>query len=112
RQGLVLGEEPVLEAMGHGEEGRRFLPDRPEFQVSREQLEELDRYVTKTLRQTAGALAAGSIAADPFWHDGEHNACRWCDYRAACHFEPEQGDSVRYRRKLEGKEFWSWLDRK
>ena len=112
RQGLVLGEGPVLEAMEHGEEGRRFLPDRPEFQVSREQLEELDRYVTHTLRQTAGTLAAGSIAADPFWRDGEHNACRWCDYRAACHFEPERGDSVRYRRKLEGKEFWSWLDRK
>ena len=112
RQGLVLKEEPVLEAMERGDGERRFLPDRPEFQVSREQLEQLDRYVTRTLRQTAGTLAAGSIAADPFWRDGEHNACRWCDYRAACHFEPERGDSVRYRRKLEGKEFWSWLDRK
>ena len=69
-------------------------------------------FTEPVLREIAAELAAGNIAADPFWRDGEHNACRWCDYRAACHFEPEQGDSVRYRRKLEGKEFWSWLDRK
>ncbi|HIT32522.1 MAG TPA: PD-(D/E)XK nuclease family protein, partial [Candidatus Enterenecus stercoripullorum] len=93
----------------HGDGGRRFLPQGAEFQVSRAQLEELDRFVTHTLRQTAGQMAAGNIAADPFWRDEEHNACRWCDYRAACHFEPECGDSVRYRRKLDGKEFWSWL---
>ena len=111
RQGLVLAEEPVLEAMEHGPGGRRFLPDRPEFQVSRAQMEELDRFVTRTLRQAAGNLAAGRIEADPFWRDGEHNACRWCDYQAACHFEPACGDSVRYRRGLAGEEFWSWLSR-
>ena len=109
RQGLVLGEEPVLEAMEHENGGRRFLPQGAEFQVSREQLDELDRFITRILRQTAGQMAVGNIAADPFWRDGEHNACRWCDFRAACHFEPECGDSVRYRRRLEGKEFWRWL---
>ena len=112
RQGLVLSEETVLEAMEHGGSGGQFLPDRPEFLVSREQLEALDRFVTDTLRKTAGELAGGVIDADPFWRDAEHNACRWCDYRAACHFEPDCGDSVRYRRKLEGKEFWSWLSRR
>ena len=112
RQGLVLDEAPVLEAMERAGAGSRFLPNRPEFRVSREQLDELDRFVTHTLRRAAGELAAGDISADPFWRDGEHNACRWCDYRAACHFEPECGDRVRYRRKLEGKEFWSWLSRR
>lgn len=109
RQGLVLGEEAVLEAMEHGAD-KRFLPNRPEYQVSREQLRQLEGHINRTLHRAAGSLAAGDISADPFWRDGEHNACRWCDYRAACHFEPACGDHVRYRRGLDGKEFWSWIE--
>ena len=39
--------------------------------------------------------AAGNIAADPFWRGPEKNACRWCDYAAACHFEEGRGGDCR-----------------
>ena len=55
-------------------------------------------------------MAEGVIDADPYWHDGETNACRYCKYQAACHFEACCGDRVRYRKGISGKEFWQWLE--
>ncbi len=110
RSGLVLDDAEVLSAMERAETGRRFVPDRGDALVTAEQLERLGDHVTGTLRRTAGQLAAGDIDADPFWRDGNTNACRWCDFRDACHFEECLGDRKRYRRKVDGKEFWAWLD--
>ena len=59
----------------------------------------------------AGELAAGNIDADPYWHNADRNPCRWCDYKAACHFEEGCGDARRYRRGVKAAEFWAWLAR-
>jgi len=66
----------------------------------------------KELEAAAGELAAGNIDADPYWHGADKNPCRWCDYKAACHFEEGCGDARRYRRGVKAAEFWAWLARR
>ncbi len=111
RQGLVLKNNEVLRAMEHTDEKYRFLPitegrNKNDYLVTTEQMELLDEYVTEVLCKAAGEMAEGNIAADPFWHDGTNNACRWCDYRAACHFEECCGDKRRLRKSVNGPAFW------
>ena len=64
------------------------------------------------LEGAAEQLSLGNIDADPYWHDKEKNACRYCDYAAACHFEEGCGDKVRRRKALSAGEFWELLKEK
>jgi len=112
RQGLVLDDPAVMAAMERTEGKSRFLPDRADYHVSEEQMAQLDTFVTDALRKAAGQMAEGNVDADPYWHDGQRNACRWCDYRAACHFEECCGDRMRYRKGITGKEFWNWMEQR
>ena len=69
----------------------------------------LDDYLTHALEGVADQLAQGNVDADPYWHDKERNACRYCDYAAACQFEECRGDKVRLRKALTATEFWDHL---
>ena len=91
--------------VGGGRGGRDYL-------ASEAQMEALDRYITAALEKAAIELAAGNIDADPYWRDAQHNACRWCDYRSACHFEAGCGDAQRFRRGVSAAEFWQWMSRR
>lgn len=120
RRGLVLDEAAVLEAMEHaGPEGPRFLPVRVnrsgaltgDALVSAERLGRLARHTRHILQEVGEELAAGNISADPFWRTPEHNACRWCEYAAACHFEEGRGsDRRRYLPAVKGEEFWAAVE--
>ena len=123
RRGLVLDEPEVLEAMEHpGPEGIRFLPVRVsarsgaitgEALVSAERLGRLERHIGRVLRQIGEELAAGNIAADPFWKGSEHNACQYCDYAQACHFEEGRGDDRRrWLPTVSAQVFWQRLEEK
>ena len=114
RQGLVLDEPDVLTAMERTAGTYRFLPistgrSGGDYLASSEQMDALDEYITTALRDAAGELAAGNIDADPYWHNADRNPCRWCDYRAACHFEEGCGDARRFRRGVKAAEFWQWM---
>ena len=122
RKGLLLDEAPVLTAMEHpGPEGIRFLPVRVssrtgaitgEALVSAERLGRLERHIGAILREIGAELAAGNIAADPFWRGSQQNACQWCDYAAACQFEDGRGsDRKRYLPTVRGADFWKNLDK-
>ena len=122
RKGLLLDEAPVLAAMEHpGPEGIRFLPVRVssrtgaitgEALVSAERLGRLERHIGAILREIGAELAAGNIAADPFWRGSQQNACQWCDYAAACQFEDGRGsDRKRYLPTVRGADFWKNLDK-
>ncbi len=116
RRGLVLDDPDVLEAMERpGEEGIRFLPIRlnragrvtGEALVSAERLGRLARHTEKVLHEIGRELAEGNIAADPFWRGPDHNACQWCEYAAACHFEEGRGgDRRRWLPSVKGEAFW------
>ena len=116
RSGLVLDQPEVLEAMEHAQGDFRFLPVRlrsagptGEALVQAERLGRLERHVKKILREIAADLAAGNIAADPFWKP-QSNACQYCEYAAACQFrEGRGGDKKRWLEKLGAEEFWEKL---
>ncbi|MCI6255119.1 MAG: exodeoxyribonuclease V subunit gamma [Clostridiales bacterium] len=122
RKGLVLDDPQVLAAMEHpGEAGIRFLPVRVSGRtgavtgdalVTAERLGRLERHIGAVLREIGQELAAGNIAADPFWRGPDHNACQWCDYAAACHFEEGRpGDRRRYLPTVKGEDFWRGLEK-
>lgn len=115
RQGLVLCEPEVLEAMEHGDGDYRFLPLKLKTNgeltgralVSAEQLGKLERHTRQALEDVARELAAGKITADPFWRGERKNACLWCEYAAACQFrEGRGGDRRRWLPTLSAEEFW------
>ena len=120
RRGLLLDEAEVLSAMEHPSEGGiRFLPLRVnrsgavtgEALVTAERLGRLQKHVERILNEIGGELAAGNIAADPFWRGPDHNACQWCEYAAACHFEEGRGgDRRRYLPRVKGEAFWSAVE--
>jgi len=62
---------------------------------------------TLPLEEICRELAEGNIAADPFWRGPDHNACQWCEYAAACHFEEGRGgDRRRFLPAVRSEEFW------
>lgn len=123
RKGILLDEPDVLEAMEHPKEGSvRFLPVKVNGKtgkvsgdslVSAGQLGRLERHIRRILDDICRELAAGSIAADPFWRGTEKNACQYCDYAEACHFEEGRGgDKRRYLPKVDAGAFWAKLEEK
>ena len=117
RKGIVLDDPEVLSAMENpGEGGLRFLPVRVtktgklsgEALVSAQRLGRLAQHTQKVLLEIGRELAAGNINADPFWRGPEHNACQWCEYAAACHFEEGRGnDRRRWLPTVKGEDFWA-----
>ncbi len=121
RKGLLLDDSDVLEAMEHpGEDGIRFLPVKlsaktgtitGEALVSAERLGKLEKHIDRVLREIGAELAAGKITADPFWRGPEQNACKYCDYVSACHFEEGRGGDVRrWLPKVKGEKFWEQIE--
>jgi ATP-dependent helicase/nuclease subunit B len=120
RSGLVLNDKAVLDAMERPEGGSyRFLPLKVskstgeitgEALASAEQLGKLGGHIQKILEEICQELARGNITADPYWRGPEKNACRFCDYAAACHFEEGRGgDCRRWLPKVSADAFWDNL---
>lgn len=120
RSGLILDEPAVIEAMEETtQQGYRFLPLKVskttgaitgDALVSAERLGRLSRHIQKNLQDICEELAKGTIAADPFWRGPDRNACRYCDYAAACHFEEGRGgDCRRWMPTLNAREFWEQM---
>lgn len=119
RRGLLLEDETVLAAMAGTEDMERFLPVKVKKDgafsgdslASLEQLGKLRAHVDRILEEVGRELAAGTVAADPYWRGAEENACRWCPYAAACQFEEGKGgDCRRWGHKLKAEDFWSALE--
>ncbi len=120
RDGLILDEEDVIRAMENwGEGAPRFLPLKvnkagelkSDYLVKTEQMGKLSRKVMETLEQIAAEMAAGNIDADPYWRSQDVNACRWCDYAEACHFEECFGDKKVWQKPVHANEFWENLEK-
>lgn len=120
RKGLVLDDPEVLEAMESPDErGIRFLPIKRnkngsisgDALVSATRFARLERHVERVLRDICTELASGNIAADPFWRGPEKNACQFCDYAAACHFEEGRGGDCRRRmHTTKAADFWQSME--
>ena len=110
---------PVQAMEQTGEDGYRFLPLRVskstgaitgDALATAEQLGKLGKHIQRVLGDICQELAQGNIAADPFWRGPEKNACRYCDYAAACHFEEGRGgDCRRWLNSIGAEDFWERL---
>ncbi len=120
RDGLVLNDGTVLRAMEDWGTGKpRFLPREvaetgeksEKVLATRSQMELLSGKVTGTLEDIAAEMAAGNVAADPYWRSADVNACRYCEFRQACQFEECFGDRRRWQPDVKPEEFWRDLER-
>lgn len=120
RSGMFLNNAEVLEAMEHGAaEGPCFLPlsikkdgTITEGVASAAQLGKLSRYVDHLLEQIAAEMERGNIDADPNYRSESKNACAYCAFASACHFEEGRGSDRReYIASVKEQEFWEELDR-
>ena len=103
-----------------GEAGYRFLPLRVsktsgdvtgEALATAEQFGKLGCHIQQVLEDICRELGQGAIAADPFWRGPEKNACRYCDYASACHFqEGRDGDRLNWLRPVQPEEFWQEVE--
>jgi ATP-dependent helicase/nuclease subunit B len=121
RKGLILDEPTVLEAMEYpSEQGIRFLPIRVSAKtgkitgdalVTAEQLGRLKGHIQTILKEICIQMRQGEITADPYWRGPTQNACLYCDYSSACHFEEGVGDDHRrWIPSIRNSEFWSYLN--
>ena len=121
RHGLILDDPEVIDAMETpGAQGLRFLPLRVSSKtgaisgdalVSAARMGRLKRHIEDILGEICREFAAGDIDADPFWRGPEKNACLYCDYAAACHFEEGRGrDRRRYLPAMDSQRFWAQVE--
>lgn len=119
REGLLLEDQAVLEAMEHADGQNRFLPlrvrkdgsFRSDNLASLARLGRLGAHVDQILEDVGRELRSGKVSADPYWRGSDHNACVWCEYRKACQFEEGVGgDCRRWGKKMSAKEFWEALE--
>ncbi len=122
RRGILLEEDAVLEAMEHiDENGPRFLPLRLQKKtgkltgsslVSAEKLGQLKQHIEKVLEDICVEIEQGKVAPNPYWRGESRNACQYCDFRQACHFEE---GFLQERRRListiSNEAFWTELEK-
>ena len=63
------------------------------------------------LAQIAVEMGRGNIDADPNYRSESKNACTYCPFASACHFEEGRGrDHKEYISAVREEEFWEKLD--
>ena len=114
RQGLLLNDEAVLQAMEPGEDPKR-LPvkqkkgERTGDLADREQMKLLERYVFRVLGRLVEDIASGNVEPNPYTRGSSHDACRFCPYGSICH-----SGSVAGRRNyqaMSAQRFWEEVER-
>jgi len=116
RKGLLLHDMDVLQAMQPD-----GAPQRLDFRIkkdgevtgavaSREQLSDLEKYITILLRQFVDTIASGDVSANPYTRGSYHNACAFCPYAQICGEEQEKGrrDFAAMKAEL----FWEQIRKK
>ncbi len=115
RNGLLLQDEAVLQAMEPGQEPQRmcYKVKKDGTMVGdladRHQLNLLKTYVFKTLAEMVEDIASGNVQPNPYTRGSKHNACAYCPYGAICHKE-----SVAGRRNYEAmkpEDFWQQIEK-
>ena len=111
RQGLLLDDEALLQAMEPAEGTPRYLPysvkkdGRSGDLASPAQLVLLRQHVRRLLAGMTDELFAGKITANPYSR-GATGACTYCDYAPICHPDPSQ---LRRLQATGAAEFWARL---
>ena len=113
RQGLILKDQNVIQAMDQTEEGA-YLPgkrgkdgDLRSGAATPEQWRQLRKYVFGQVSRLIDEIAGGSVEPDPYYRGPGNNACLYCEFHDACH-KDLCGKARPFRRVSEG-EFWETI---
>jgi ATP-dependent helicase/nuclease subunit B len=120
-RGVVLADPEVIRLMDRptGQPGPPLLPTflnkdgsprKGGGALRPEEMRTLLDFTRLRLAELAGQMARGRIDIQPYRRGRSETACRYCDYRPVCRFDPGAGDA--YRRLAWGKEdgFWALID--
>lgn len=115
RKGLILSDEPVLQAMEPGDIPKRLSIKRTKDGTvsgdiaSGHQFVQLKKYIYKILKQIVDDIASGNVTPNPYTRGSSHNACTFCPYGTVCHWTDVEGR--RNFRKISADEFWNEIER-
>lgn len=110
RQGLLLKDEAVLNAMDPEENAGRLPVKRTKDGdlsgdlADREQLRTLKDFVFRTLGHFAEEIASGNVEPNPYTRGTAHDACRFCPYGEICH--PDSVAGRRNYKTVSAERFW------
>ena len=116
RQGLLLRDEQVLQAMEPGDTPV-YLPYQNKkgeltgSLATREQFRLLEDFVSGSLRELTQKLFSGTVSPNPIVRGPMVSSCQYCEYQHACHKDACKPD-VRYMKKVGADEFWKELERR
>ncbi len=114
RKGLLLREEPVLEAMDPEQTGRLCCTRKADGRVTGDladthQLKLLEAYVFHILGGMVDDIASGNVSPNPYTRGTAHNACDYCPYGAVCHKKTVAGR--RNYKAMSAQEFWDQVEK-
>jgi len=123
-RGFVLDDPTVLRLMDRGIEStarsRPLLPvnltasGRPrkgEPAVDEDRMRALLDFTLLKLRSLSKSVTAGKIDIGPAFLSPGDTACRFCDYRPVCRFDPKAGDEFRRPPRVRGDDVWTEMTR-
>ncbi|MBR7082297.1 MAG: PD-(D/E)XK nuclease family protein [Oscillospiraceae bacterium] len=117
RKGLILDDPEVVRAMEDSDEPR-YIPIKLKKDgadgdglASLEQFGRLKRHIDRTLLEMGREIRGGEIGAEPYFKSNSDNACNYCEYFEACHFDERRGDSFRRLKKFKPAEAWARIER-
>ena len=117
RKGLVLSDAQVLAAMDEAFADGRYLPVKEKKDgtvtgdvADREQLQKLERFVSRKLAELTGQMLQGQVAPNPVIRGPVQGACQFCDYAQTCHKDACPHEN-RYIKAVSAEKFWKTLEK-
>ena len=115
RKGVILRDEPVLGAMEHFDDQPQYMPytckkNGPSGNlVNADQLAGLERFVNESVCAMIDELLSGAVRQNPIVRGAASSACRFCDFRTACHKDAWK-IAQRNRKRVSADEFWRQIE--
>ena len=116
RQGVILDDETVLQAMEPGEKPA-YLPyqikkgERVGDLATPEQFQYLEEFVSNSLQSLTTQIYSGVVTPNPIVRGPMVSSCEYCEYQDACHKDACKPES-RFIKKVSAEEFWNTLERR
>ena len=79
--------------------------------AGREQLEQLERFVMRSVHEMTGQMLTGRLEPNPILRGPMHSSCMYCDFAQACHRDSCK-HANRYIAAVKAEKFWDELERR
>lgn len=117
RQGLLLRDEAVLQAMEPGDApvylpyGQNKKGELVGSLATKEQFALLEQFVSGSLKDLTGQMFSGEVSPNPIVRGPKVSSCSYCDYESTCHKDACR-IAARFMKKVSAEEFWDTLERR